>query len=116
VPDVYRQDVSEAVDRYRRVLVEHVLEGPGIASPEHRRAAFDHRHVPEPLRALIDKVVGHAHEVTDEDVAAVRAAGVSEDEIFELTICASLGEATRQLDGALAALDAATAERAVRDT
>ena len=36
------------------------------------------------------------------------AAGVSEDEIFELTVCAALGQATRQLDAALAALDAAT--------
>jgi hypothetical protein len=40
-------------------------------------------------------------------VAAATAAGVPEDEIFELTVCAALGQATRQLDAALAVLDAA---------
>ena len=46
--------------------------------------------------------------ISDADVAATKAAGVSEDEIFELTVCAALGQATRQLDAALAALDAAS--------
>jgi alkylhydroperoxidase/carboxymuconolactone decarboxylase family protein YurZ len=49
--------------------------------------------------------------VTDEDVAAATEAGLPEDEIFELVVCAAFGEASRQLNGALAALDAATAAR-----
>jgi hypothetical protein len=106
-------DVSEVVDRYRGALVEHVLESPAVASREQRRAAFDQRDLVGPLRALIDKVVHHAYQVTDDDVAAVKASGISEDEIFELVICASIGEATRQLDAALDALDEATAGRAV---
>ena len=39
----------------------------------------------------------------------MKAKGVSEDEIFELTVCAAYGQATRQLNAALAALDEATA-------
>ncbi|MEO8704519.1 MAG: hypothetical protein ABI867_30980, partial [Kofleriaceae bacterium] len=55
-------------------------------------------------RALIDKVAQHAWKVTSEDVAAVKQAGVAEDAIFEQVVCAAIGKATRQLDGALAAL------------
>ena len=52
----------------------------------------------------------NAYKVTNEDVAAAKAAGVAEDAIFELAVCASLGQSTRQLDTAMAALDAATKE------
>jgi alkylhydroperoxidase family enzyme len=59
------------------------------------------------LRSLIDKVAKRAYTVTDADIAAAKAAEVSEDQIFELVICAAIGQATRQYDTALAALDAA---------
>ena len=55
----------------------------------------------------------HAWKVAAADVAATKTAGVSEDEIFELVVCAALGQATRQLNAALAALDAATQSAAV---
>jgi hypothetical protein len=42
---------------------------------------------------------------------AVRAAGLSEDQIFEIALCAAIGQATRQYESALAALDAATERR-----
>jgi hypothetical protein len=61
-------------------------------------------------RSLVDKVARHPWRVTDEDVTAAKAAHLSEDEIFELVVCAALGQASRQLTSALAALDAATAE------
>jgi hypothetical protein len=38
----------------------------------------------------------------------VRAAGHSEDEIFEIVLCAAIGQATRQYQAGLAALDAVT--------
>lgn len=92
----------------RQKLVERVLEGDGRASREARRAAFKNEGVAEPARALIDKVSRHAYRVTDEDIAAAKAGGVSEDQIFELAVCAAVGQSTRQLDAALAALDEAT--------
>jgi hypothetical protein len=104
--------MNEAADRFRGAVIEGVLRGPGAASPDARRAAFDNAGVDERARMLIDKVTRNAWKVTDSDVAAVKAAGVSEDEIFELTVCAALGQATRQLRAALAAVEAATA----RDT
>ncbi|MDB4959424.1 MAG: hypothetical protein JWO36_6993 [Myxococcales bacterium] len=98
-------------DTLRRVVIERVLEGPGKAAPEQRRAAFANEGVAPAVRTLIDKVTHHAYKVTDEDVEAAKAAGVTEDEIFELAVCASLGQATRQLEAALAALDAAVGNR-----
>ncbi len=94
---------------YRKALVARVLAGDGHASREQRAAAFANTGVAEPMRALIDKVANHASEITDEDVAAAKAT-VPEDEIFELTVCAAVGRASRQLDSALAALAAATKE------
>jgi len=98
--------MSDDVARAREALVKRVLDGPAVASADARRAAFDNRDVPAAARALIDQVARHAWTVTDADVQAVTAAGVPEDEIFELTVCAAIGQAARQLDAALAALDA----------
>ena len=100
--------MSESATRYREAVVRRALEGPGTASAAARRGAFDNQGVPESARALVAKVARAAWTVTDADVAAAKSAGASEDEIFELTVCAALGQATRQLDDALAALDAAT--------
>src|SRR5688572_15362005 len=100
--------MSEAVTRLRKATVERVLHAKGAANGDTRRAAFDNKNVPEGARGLIDKVTKNAWRVTDEDVAAARRAGLSEDEVFELVVCAALGQSTRQLEHALAALDEAT--------
>lgn len=95
---------------HRKKLVTRILEGDGRARPGQRKAAFDNVGVDAPARALIDKVAKHAYKVIDEDVKAAKAGGLSEDQIFELAVCAAVGQATRQLDNALAALDEATKE------
>ena len=92
----------------RKALLARILEGEGKASVAQRRAAFDNAGLAEPLSTLVDKVAKHAYKVTDADIAAARAAALSEDQIFEIVVCAAIGQATRQYDGALAALDAAT--------
>lgn len=89
-------------------LVQRILQGPGTASTSERQAAFDHRRCAEPLNSLLDKVAGQACRVTDDDITAARDSGLSEDQIFELVVCAAVGQATRQYDSALAALHAAT--------
>jgi alkylhydroperoxidase family enzyme len=102
----------------RQAVVARILEGDGQASHVQRRAAFANAGLAEPLRTLIDKVAKHASKVTDEDIAAARTSGLSEDQIFEIVVCAAIGEATRQYDTALAALEAATtrSEHAPRDS
>jgi hypothetical protein len=100
--------MSEAARRHRETVVQRAVHGPGLATSAARRAAFDNTGVDERARALLDKVARRAWTVTDADVAATQAAGMLEDEVFELTVCAALGQATRQLEAALAALDAAS--------
>lgn len=93
--------------RLRQAVTDQALTGPGVSAPAARRAAAANAEVPERDRSFVDKVAREAHRITDRDVAAVKSAGATEDEIFELAVCAALGEATRQLDAALAALVAA---------
>jgi alkylhydroperoxidase family enzyme len=60
--------------------------------------------VPEPWDSYAEKVRSHSYRITDVDVAALRAAGRSEEEIFEVTVAAATGAALRRLDAGLAAL------------
>lgn len=92
----------------RNTLVTRILEGDDTASHSQRRAAFDNAVLSEPLRTLVDKVARHAYKVTDDDIGAARAAGLSEDQIFEIVVCAAIGQAVRQYDAARAALGAVT--------
>ena len=97
-------DIGQA----RIALVRLILEGDGKASPSDRRAAFNNSGLADRLGALVDKVARHAYRVTDEDITAVRASGLSEDQVFEIVVCAAIGQATRQYDAAHAALEAVT--------
>jgi alkylhydroperoxidase family enzyme len=92
------------ITQARQALTERILDGEGEAPREQRRAAFDNAGLTGPLAALVDKIAKHAHRVSDEDVAAARAAGLTEDQIYELVVCAAVGQATRQLEAGLAAL------------
>ena|ERR1700676_3321162 len=95
----------------RKTLASRILEGEAKASPSERRAAFNNSGLAEPAGTLVDKVAKHAYRVTDEDIAAARDSGLSEDQVFEIVVCAAIGEATRQYDTALAALWAATGKK-----
>lgn len=97
-------DIREA----RNALLKRILEGEGKASSSDRRAAFNLIGLTGPLAALVNKVARHASRVTDEDIAAAKASGLSEDHVFEIVVCAAIGQANRQYDAALAALEAAT--------
>ncbi|TMD55823.1 MAG: hypothetical protein E6I85_02095 [Chloroflexi bacterium] len=88
-------------------LVTRVLDGNGQAPAYLRRAAFNNSGLDSPLSELVDKVVHHAYAVTDQDIASASAAGLSEDQIFEVVVCAAVGAATRQYQSGLTALDAA---------
>jgi alkylhydroperoxidase family enzyme len=94
------------IEASRRALVTRMLEGPGSADAGVRRAAFDGSELTEPLRALVEKVRTKAHDVGDDDMARVRASGMSEDEIFEVVVCAAVGRATRLHEAGLSALRA----------
>jgi hypothetical protein len=94
----------------REALTTRILDGDGKASTSERRAAFNNSGLAEPLRSLVDKVACHANSVTDNDIAAARVSGLTEDQVFEIVVCAAVGQATRQYDSALTALEAAAGE------
>ena len=100
------------IAQLQRELVARVLEGDGKAAPELRHAAFENAGFGEPVQTLIEKVAERSYQVTDGDIAAVRAAGFSEDEIFEIVVCAAVGQASRQYASALAALAGAVEGKA----
>jgi alkylhydroperoxidase family enzyme len=92
-----------------RALVDSVLRGPGRAAAERRAQAFANEGLAPPLDALINEVVT---EPTRADFAGAKAAGLSEDEIFELVVCAAVGQSTRLYETGLAALVEAVADDA----
>src|SRR5216684_6073096 len=110
-------------------LLESVLATSGHTATKLRRAVFARAFGPHPLTTLplspplsgtergtggediapdlaayVDKVAQHAHKVTDEDLAALKRAGNSDDVLFEATVSAALGAALGRLERGLSAL------------
>ena len=102
-----KTNVKTESEQLRTAMIRRILEGDGKASPDQRHAAFNNAGLPKPLSILIDKVAKDSYKVTYEDIAAVKESGLSEDQIFELIICAACGQATRQYDAGIEALEAA---------
>jgi alkylhydroperoxidase family enzyme len=59
---------------------------------------------PPELAAYLEQVRTRAYTVTDADVENLKAAGLSEDEIFEQTVAAAISEGLRRLDAASAVI------------
>ena len=95
------------IRKAHKALQMRILEGAGDSSPAMRQAAFDNCGLAGPQGALVGKVAERAYRVTDQDIIEVEVAGLSEDQIFEIVVCAAVGQATRQYDEALTALEAA---------
>ena len=87
-----------------RALVDRVLNAEGSASAEQRAQAFGHADMLPPLGTLISKVATRPAQVTDADFAAAKAAGFTEDQLFELVIAAAVGQSARLYETGLAAL------------
>jgi len=96
-------------------LVDTVLSGPAETTSELRHAvearaaALSGRRntdviVPDELSGWVEKVARDAYRTTDEDVESLKAAGYSEDQLFELTVAAALGASRARLERALATL------------
>jgi hypothetical protein len=91
-----------------QALVDRVLNGEGRASAEQRARAFDNADMAPPVDALIGKVATRPAQVADADFAAAKAAGFTEDQLFELVIAAAVGRSARLYEAGLAALAEAT--------
>lgn len=97
-------------------LVHAVLQSPGETDTGTRCAIEEHcarldrnstrmaDNIPAELTSYLKKVALHAYKTTDEDIAALRQAGYSEDAIFEITLSAALGAGLARLKRGLAVL------------
>lgn len=99
---------GSAADKHaslRELLETSVRAGDAAVAPAERALAFDR---PEELGGARGRycaqVALEANGVTDADVAALRAEGLGDLEIFEYTVAAAVGAASRQLTSALTAL------------
>lgn len=91
----------------QKALVSRILEGDGKASRTLRMAAFKNSGLAEPLDSLVDKVAMNANALSDGDTDSAKRSGLNEDQIFEIMVCAAIGQATRQYDAAIEALETA---------
>lgn len=87
------------LEALRKAAIARAVQGDGKANRADREAAFAGTSG-DPLLA---KVADEAYRVTADDIAAAKQHR-SEDEIFELVVCAAYGKASRQLEAALAAI------------
>jgi len=97
-------------------LAQAVLTSPDATEPSLRRAIETRAavlagtawtpptDVPGPIIAYVENVALHAYKIVDDDVAALKIAGYSQDAIFEITLCAALGAGRARLERGFAAL------------
>ena len=69
-----------------------------------RAAAEPERTAPAELTGYLEKVRLHAYKVTDRDVDELKAASLTEDEIFEHTVSAAVAAGLERLDAGLGTL------------
>ena len=69
-----------------------------------RDAAQPDRPAPPDFAPYLEKVRRHAYKVTDRDVEELKAAGHSEDEIFEQTVSVAVAAGLERLNAGLEAM------------
>jgi alkylhydroperoxidase family enzyme len=101
-----RNRVAAAERHADRVAALHraVFDSDAVTDRATRVMAATSREIPGPLGSYLTKVREASHRITDADIAALRSAGHSEEEIFELTVAAAFGAALRSRDAGLRAL------------
>jgi alkylhydroperoxidase family enzyme len=92
-------------------LTGGILGADGALDVSVRRAVFAGEPAPAALASYADKVRHHAYKVTDGDVEAIRRAGYSEDQIFELTVAVAVGDGYERLRTSLASLSSGASLR-----
>jgi hypothetical protein len=98
-----------------QTAVNALLTTPAVLSPALRQTVEAYaaglgggvrsiQELPAELADYVSKVALYAYKVTDEDVQGLKDNGYSEDMIFEITLCASLGAGLGRLECGLNAM------------
>ena len=53
--------------------------------------------LPENIKPIIEKITYHPYKVIDRDIEQLRSCGLSEDQIFEMTVSAAIGAGAGRL-------------------
>ena len=92
---------AAAVEALRRA----VFESPGSTEPVVRAAAGTAGgELPSVVASYATLVRDQSYRITDTDLARLSAAGLSDDDIFEVTVAAAVGAALRRLDAGIRAV------------
>ncbi|MBM3268502.1 MAG: hypothetical protein FJZ01_12705 [Candidatus Sericytochromatia bacterium] len=95
--------MADRFQALRQAISRAVLHGPGLTAPALRQAVAS-GDPPVPLAALVGKIRKAPWSVSDADVAELRS-DFGEDELFEIVVATSVGEAERELALALRAME-----------
>ena len=96
------------IDRFgahRHATTSALLDRSGALPADLREAIADGVAPPE-LADLVRKIDSGAHTVSDEDIDGLRQA-YTEDQLFDIIVCAAFGSARRRLAAARRALEEA---------
>jgi uncharacterized protein YciW len=94
-----------------RKLETRILDGPGALDPSVRRALADGDSPGDGLAdKYVEKIRTNAYKIVDRTLEELKAAGWTEDQIFELSICTAFGAARYRLDAGLRAIDQARSD------
>jgi alkylhydroperoxidase family enzyme len=85
-------------------LVAAVVMGSGSLDSGTRVAAFKGQKVPAPVKGYVELVHNAATSITNDHIRALLVSGLSEDQIFEITVSAALGAGVRRVESALSML------------
>jgi alkylhydroperoxidase family enzyme len=75
-----------------------VFESPAKTAPELRKSAATGESLAEPWQTYAAMVRDQSYRIADTDINRLKASGHSEDEIFEITVAATVGAALRSFD------------------
>jgi AhpD family alkylhydroperoxidase len=78
-----------------------VFSSPAKTDTATRAATVAGGSIPEPMWSYTAKVRDHADRLTDTDIEGLKVAGHNEDEIYEITVSATVGAALGSLDAGL---------------
>ena len=119
-------NMSNSPPQKVQAAVNNLLTKPGVLTQQLRRAIEAHaarlsggerepQQLPADLLDFVEKVVLSPHQVTERDFERLVEAGYSEDAIFEVTLCASVGAGLARMERGLLALQGLTVGAGVAD-
>jgi hypothetical protein len=81
-----------------------VFESAGSTETAVRVAAGSGGELSDPIGSYALKVRDQSYRITDADLAGLSGAGLSDDDVFEITIAAAVGAALGRLDAGMRAI------------